>query len=188
MGGAHGFGDADGFVDSDVTKDHIGNIGRETEDCGKRVERSKRDMGGGNARLTILTDGSNTGVFVVEAGHEGDGVTAKVRLVVEGVLGVDEALTDFEGILDESSAVFENETNLKGSSGQHVEELGGTGMVVRRGQSARAVYVKDDQIDGIEMGGGQIGDSRGETRTLSCQRRGPCPCQRDKENRGHWRW
>lgn len=73
---------------------------------------------------------------MVEAGHEGDGVTAEIGLVMEGVLGVDEALAGFEGLLDESSAVFEDETDLKGGSAQHVEEFGGTRMIVRRGQTA----------------------------------------------------
>lgn len=81
---------------------------------------------------------------MVEAGNKCDGVTAKICLVVEGVLRVDEALTRAESILDQSGAVFEKEPSLKGGAGQHVKEFGGTRMVVRRGQSARTVYVKYD--------------------------------------------
>lgn len=57
---------------------------------------------------------------------------------MEGVLGEDESLTGGEGALDESGTVFEDETDLKRITRQHVEELGGTRMVVRRGQSTRS--------------------------------------------------
>jgi len=96
-------GDASGLINTDITKDDIGNIGRDSEDP--------------------LADGSNARVFMVEARHEGYGITAKVGLVVESVLRVEEALTRVEDICDESSTVFENETSLKGSSSQHVEEF-----------------------------------------------------------------
>ena len=74
---------------------------------------------------------------MVKAGDEGDGITAKVRLEVEGVLGVDEALTGLEGLLDESSTVFENEADFDGGSAQHVEELGGTRVVMGCSQPTR---------------------------------------------------
>lgn len=63
---------------------------------------------------------------------------------MEGGLGEDKALTGSEGALDETGAVFEKEADLEGASGQHVEELGGARVVVRRGQAARTVYVKGD--------------------------------------------
>lgn len=53
---------------------------------------------------------------MVEAGHKGYRITAKICLIMERVLGVEEPLVGVEGVLDESSAVFENETNLKSSS------------------------------------------------------------------------
>jgi len=97
------FGDASGLVDSDVAKDDIGNVGGKSEE--------------------VLTDGSNTRVLMVEAGDECGRVAAKVCLVVEGIHRVEEALVDVEDLFDESGAVFENETSLNGSSGQHVEEF-----------------------------------------------------------------
>lgn len=108
-------GDANGLRDTNITKDDISNVGRETEEP--------------------LSNGRNSRVFVIEAGHKGHGVAAKICLVVEGVLRVDESLTDVEVLLDESSTVFENETDLEGSSAQHVEEFRGTRMIMGRGQT-----------------------------------------------------
>jgi len=93
-------GDANGFVNSDVTEGHISDIR-------------------GNAEES-LGNGSNTWIFMVEAGHKGSLFASEVRLVVEGVLGVDEPLAGVESILDESSTVFENEAGLNGTSAQHV--------------------------------------------------------------------
>lgn len=91
------FSDTSGLVDSDVAKDDIGNVGGKSEE--------------------VLSDGSNTRVFVVEAGDKCSIVAAKVSLVVEGVLRVEEGLVGVEDLFDESGAVFENETGLDGGSG-----------------------------------------------------------------------
>jgi hypothetical protein len=108
-------GDASGLSDSNITKDDISDIGGETEEP--------------------LRNGRNTRIFVVEASHKGHGIASKICLVVEGVLRVDEALTDVEVLFNKSSTVFENETDLEDSSAQHVEEFRGTRMIVGRGQT-----------------------------------------------------
>lgn len=68
------------------------------------------------SRLTSLGDGRNARVFVVKASDKRDGIASEVGLVVEGVLGVDEALIGDEGVLNESGTVFEDEANLEGGS------------------------------------------------------------------------
>lgn len=80
---------------------------------------------------------------MIEASNEGGGVTAKVCLIVEGILWEDDGLIGDEGVLDETSTVFENETGLNRRSAQHVEEFGGTRVVMGRSHSTRSVYVKD---------------------------------------------
>lgn len=106
-------------------------------------------------RLTSLANGGNTRFLIVQTSHEGDRVAIKVRLVVEGTLREDGSLTGVEGVGDESDTVFENETNFKVGSCQHVQEFGGAWVIVRRGQSARPIYVKD----GLDRWG-QIGDRK----------------------------
>jgi len=79
-------GNPDGLVDPDIAMNHISDIRGEAEKS--------------------LADGRNTRVFMVKASDKGDGITAEVGLVVEGVLGVDETLIGDEGVLDESGTVF----------------------------------------------------------------------------------
>jgi len=62
---------------------------------------------------------------------------------VDGTFREDGSLTRVEDVGDKSDAIFLGETNFKVRSGYHVEEFCGTGVIVRRGQSARPVYVKD---------------------------------------------
>jgi hypothetical protein len=97
MGDTDRLSNASSLVNSNVSKNDISNIGSDSEEP--------------------LGNGRNTGVFVVEARNKGDRIAAKVCLVVERVLGVELPLAGVESILDESSAVFKNETNLEGSSG-----------------------------------------------------------------------
>ena len=116
--------------------------------------------------LTPLADGSPTRILVVEASDEGDVVTVEVGLVVEGILGVEECLVGGEDTGDVSSVIFKNEAGLKARARQHVEEFRGAGMVMRRGQAARSVYVKDslDRWAGL---GGQIGETYASLPTLT---------------------
>jgi len=89
-------GNPDGLVDPDIAMNHISDIRGEAEKS--------------------LADSGNTRVFMVKASDKGDGITAEVGLVVEGVLGVDETLIGDEGVLNESGTVFEDETDLEGGS------------------------------------------------------------------------
>jgi len=79
-------GNPDGLVDPDIAMNHISDIRGEAEKS--------------------LADGRNTRVFMIKASDKGDGITAEVGLVVEGVLGVDETLIGDEGVLNESGTVF----------------------------------------------------------------------------------
>lgn len=116
-------GDPNGLIKTDITNRGISDIWGNSEEPLANVSKAR--------------------VFVVPSSDKGHGVAAGVGLIVEGILGEDESLIGVEGALDESSTIFEEETNLKRITRQHVEELGGTRMVVRRGQSTRSFYVKD---------------------------------------------
>ena len=54
---------------------------------------------------------------MIETGDKGNVIATGVDLVVEGVLGEKETLTDGESVLDETSAVFEEEASLDRCSG-----------------------------------------------------------------------
>lgn len=93
--------------------------------------------------LTPLSDGTDTRVLTVQTSNKGGWLAVEVRLVMDGTLMEDGSLTRVEDVGDKSDAIFLDETNFKVQSGYHVEEFGGTGVIVRRGQSAWPVYVKD---------------------------------------------
>ena len=61
---------------------------------------------------------------------------------MERTLREDSSLTRAEEVGDKSGAIFLDKTNFKVRSGYHVEEFGGTRVIVRRGQSARSVTSK----------------------------------------------
>jgi len=90
-----------------------------------------------------MSDAADTRVFTIQTSNKGGGHAVKVCLVVERTLREDSSLTRVEEVGDKSGAIFLDETNFKVRSGYHVEELGGTRVIVRRGQSTRPVYVKD---------------------------------------------
>ena len=54
-----------------------------------------------------------------------------------------EAWLGLRTVRDISDTIFLDETNFEAQSSDHVEELGGMGVIVRRGHSARSTYVEN---------------------------------------------
>jgi len=104
-----------------------------------------------------LGDLTGTRVLIVKRGDESKGFTPKVGLEMGRTLGEDRTLTLTQGIDNESRPVLLNKPRLELTTAGEVQELGRSGMRVRRVHSTRC-QLTDVHSHPIGEERGEVGD------------------------------